>query len=143
MIADYYIPTPIEDLPAEEQLRVCKYRMDEYIEQNYRKGGFNSRTPTDHIKIRGRIDRLNYCRSLWNNEIDEKRYDYLYSNVDKRITDQDGTDQTITLEMPAKVRHIPIVRPKLQSLISKEMGRPLITRTIGVSQELIDKKNES
>jgi hypothetical protein len=143
MIADYYIPTPIEDLPAEEQLRVCKYRMDEYIEQNYRKGGFNSRTPTDHIKIRGRIDRLNYCRSLWNNEIDEKRYDYLYSNVDKRITDQDGTDQTITLEMPAKVRHIPIVRPKLQSLISKEMGRPLITRTIGVSQELIDKKTKA
>jgi hypothetical protein len=143
MISDYYIPTPIEDLPAEDQLDACKYRMDEYIEQNYLQGGINSRTPNDHSKIKGRVDRLNYCRSLWNNDLDEKRYDYLYNNVNKTVTGQDGTDQTISMEMPAKVRHIPIVRPKLQSLISKEMGRPLITRTIGVSRDLVDKKTKT
>ena len=142
MIADFYIPTPIEELPMEERLNACKQKMDDYINQNYRDGGFNNRVPTDHIRIRGRIDRINYCRSLWNNDIDEKRYDYLYNNVEKKITDQHGMDQVITMEMPAKVRHIPIVRPKLQALISKEMGRPLITRTIGTDDAIIDKKTK-
>lgn len=142
MIEDYYIPTPIEEYPEEERLALCKRKMDQYIEQNYSEGGFNTPTPSDSTNIRSRIDRINFCRQLWNNVIDENRYDYLYNRVNKEVTTQDGIDQTITLEMPAKVRHIPVVRPKLQALISKELGRPLIIRTVGTDPAIVQKKTQ-
>ena len=140
MINDLYIPTPLEDYPEKERLEICKSRMDSYIEQQYREGGLGTKVPNESSKVRTRMDRISYCRSLWNNNIDEQRYDYLYNKVNKTISDQDGIDRVITMEMPAKVRHIPIVRPKLQALISKELSRPLVMRTVGIDEASVNKK---
>lgn len=140
MYGQFY-PTPLENLPKEEQEQYAKLLMDSYIEQNQMEGTLNSYVPTESSSIRSRVDRISFCRALWNNEIDDNRYSYLYNKIDKQIHDsQSGIDEVITLEMPARVRNIPIIRPKLQALISEEKSRPLITKVVGMTDEIVDKK---
>ncbi len=138
-----FYPIPLESYPKNEQEQIARMLMDEYIEQNYREGGMRTHLPLESSSVRSRMDRIAYCRALWNNELSDHRYDYLYNKIDKRVVDdQSGIDEIITMEMPAKVRNIPIIRPKLQSLISEEMARPIVSKVIGVSQDTVDKKIE-
>lgn len=143
MIYGEFYPIPLESLPDDEQLEYAKSLMDSYIEQNHREGGLQYNVPVDSASVRTRMDRIAYCRALWNNELDENRYSYLYNKIDKHIhNEQDGIDDIITLEMPARVRNIPIIRPKLQALVSEEMSRPLITKVIGMTDEIVGQKLE-
>lgn len=142
MIGQFY-PLPLESYPKDEQEQYAKLLMDEYIEQNYREGGMRTHLPLESASVRSRMDKIAYCRALWNNELSDHRYDYLYNKIDKRVVDdQSGIDEIITMEMPAKVRNIPIIRPKLQALISEELTRPLVTKVIGTTSDTIDKKLE-
>jgi hypothetical protein len=143
MIYGEFYPTPLESLPKDEQEKYAKGLMDSYIEQNHRDGGLQMNVPLESSSVRSRMDKITYCRALWNNELDDNRFGYLYNKIDKQIHDsQAGIDDIITLEMPARVRNIPIVRPKLQALISEEMSRPVITKVIGMTDEIVGKKLE-
>lgn len=141
MMYNMYYPTPLEDFPEREREEIARARMDEYIEQNYREGGIRFDTPLEAGTARTRMERISFCRALWNDELSDNRYDYLYNKVDKRVyDDQAGIDEILTLEMPARVRNIPIIRPKLQAIISKEKMRPLITKVVGMTPDMVDKK---
>lgn len=144
MIYGEFYPTPLENLPKDEQEQYAKSLMDSYIEQNHRDGGLQMNVPLESTSVRSRMDKITYCRALWNNELDDARFGYLYNKIDKQIHDsQSGIDDIITLEMPARVRNIPIVRPKLQALISEEMSRPVVTKVIGMTDEIVGKKLEN
>jgi hypothetical protein len=141
MIYGEFYPVPLESLPKDEQEQYAKSLMDSYIEQNHRDGGLQMNVPLESTSVRSRMDKITYCRALWNNELDDARFGYLYNKIDKQIHDsQSGIDDIITLEMPARVRNIPIVRPKLQALISEEMSRPVVTKVIGMTDEIVGKK---
>ena len=141
MIHAFYIPTPLEEYPESERIGLAKQRMNEYIDHSESVGYGDDKVPVASTEARSRMQRIRYCRALWNNDLDESRYDYLYQKVNKDITDkQRGTMQTVTLELPAKVRHIPIIRPKLESLVSKEMGRPRIKKIIAVDKDSVKRK---
>lgn len=143
MILGTHIPTPVEEMPEKDREKYIMQLVNEYIIQGYGEEGISQDIPLEANNVRSRMDRIRFCRAIWNNDLDEKRYDYLYHKVEKQIKDpQSGMQQDITLELPAKVRHIPIVRPKLESLISKELNRPLIKRVIGTSEDIVDKKLE-
>jgi len=125
--------------PFSEKLRTALNQAD--IEQNHKDGGLQMNVPLESTSVRSRMDKITYCRALWNNELDDARFGYLYNKIDKQIHDsQSGIDDIITLEMPARVRNIPIVRPKLQALISEEMSRPVVTKVIGMTDEIVGKK---
>ena len=144
MIYGEFYPVPLESLPKDEQEKYAKSLMDSYIEQNHRDGGLQMNVPLESTSVRSRMDKITYCRALWNNELDDARFGYLYNKIDKQIHDsQSGIDDIITLEMPARVRNIPIVRPKLQALISEEMSRPIVTKVIGMTDEIVGKKLEN
>jgi len=144
MIYGEFYPVPLESLPKDEQEKYAKSLMDSYIEQNHRDGGLQMNVPLESTSVRSRMDKITYCRALWNNELDDARFGYLYNKIDKQIHDsQSGIDDIITLEMPARVRNIPIVRPKLQALISEEMSRPVVTKVIGMTDEIVGKKLEN
>ena len=143
MIYGEFYPVPLESLPKDEQEQYAKSLMDSYIEQNHRDGGLQMNVPLESTSVRSRMDKITYCRALWNNELDDARFGYLYNKIDKQVHDsQSGIDDIITLEMPARVRNIPIVRPKLQALISEEMSRPVVTKVIGMTDEIVGKKLE-
>ena len=95
-------------------------------------------TPTDYYS---RKSRNAYCRKVWNNTSPSSDLDYLYSRIDKRITDPiSGEERIIKLTTPAIVRRIPIVRPMLQSLISRMNDRPLRPRVYSVGTEAVQGK---
>ena len=143
MIYGQFYPTPLEDLPKNEQEAYAYALMDSYIEQNHISGGLQTNIPIDSSAVRSRMDRISYCRALWNNELEDARFDYLYNKVEKQIHDpQSGADEILTMEMPAKVRNIPIIRPKLQALISEEMTRPTVSKVIGMTDEIVGAKLE-
>jgi len=140
MMHGSFYPRPLEDYSAQEQEEIVRARVDEYIAAgNYSGSSFG--TPLESGTVRSRMERLQYCRALWNDELDDARFDYLYNKVTKRVTDENtGLDEILTMEMPAKVRNIPIVRSKLQALISKEVSRPLIAKVMGMTEDMADKK---
>ena len=80
MIGQFY-PLPLESYPKDEQEAYAKLLMDEYIEQNYREGGMRTHLPLESASVRSRMDRIAYCRALWNNELSDHRYDYLYNKI--------------------------------------------------------------
>ena len=141
MMTGTYYPRPLEDYPKEEMELLARQRIDEYITYGNMAGSPNSSTQLESGAVRTRKERLDYCRAMWNDELDEQRFDYLYNKVTKKVQDESsGIDDIITMEMPAKVRNIPIVRNKLQALISKEMSRPLITKVMGMTEDMANKK---
>jgi hypothetical protein len=141
MIYGEFYPRPLEEMPKDEMVYYARGIMDSYIEQNYRDGGMRLHIPLEGSSVRSRMDRIAFCRAMWNDELDERRYDYLYNKIDKRVVDtQSGIDEIITMEMPARMRNIPIIRPKLQALVSEEMSRPVVTKVIGMTQDTVEKK---
>lgn len=137
----YFYPTPLEDLPKDDQLAVAMERMNEYINQNSREGGIRQNLPLEGDSALTRMQRIAYCRACWNGTLDDARYEYLYNKVNKRVfNEQRGIEEIITMELPARVRHIPIVQPKLRALVSKQQARPLVMKVMGVSHDIIEKK---
>lgn len=64
------------------------------------------------------------CRRMYNDGQYTDSYDYLYQTVTKKIKDECGNENTVTLVPPAKVRHIPIIKPMIRRLVSEEKDRP-------------------
>jgi hypothetical protein len=70
-----------------------------------------------------------FCYDLYNGIFNESDYDYL-RKVDK-------------YEYPAKIRFIPLIRPKLDRLRSEETKRPFVFRVFTVDKASIEKKESS
>lgn len=87
--------------------------------------------------------RIAYCRSLYNDKIDEQNYAHAVRATTLKTQDEQGNIiSEIEATMPAKVRHIPIVRPKTQALLSKHRARPLVPQVIAIDEDTVERKQE-
>jgi hypothetical protein len=139
----YQPQEPIEDVSKKDREEELKYRADMLISQsNFAwDGRYNSPMYGDDTSRQGRAA---FCRKTWQNTDKSTNFDYLYGKMQKQVKDE-ATGMTEVIEMvhPAEVRHIPIVRPKLQSLISRILERPLRPRPYTVSEESVQAKMEA
>lgn len=140
---NYNIDIPLYRIPKGERMTAIKARVNRmigastfYVDGSGYRADENS---LDAYDVRHR--RNAYCRRLWNNNNEGMDYDYLYRNVDKEYRDTEtGEMRTLTLTSPARVRHMPIVRPMLQSLISRISDRPINMRVYSVSTQAVQGK---
>lgn len=65
---------------------------------------------------------------MYNGVLPENQFDYL------RKIEQ--------YEFPAKIRHIPIQRPRIDLLIGQELGRPIRLRTFCTNKDRVSLKQE-
>ncbi len=84
-----------------------------------------------------------YCRELYYDSSTASNYDYLYSNVNKKIKKSNGGSDKVTLTLPARVRHIPIVEEKIKSLISKAESREIKFRAYTIDKKGLARKHKS
>ena len=124
----------IESLPKGEQADAISRKVDALVQS------FDSRRRSWRENLS--VDKYRICRRLFDGEIDEEDYDYLSGSLQKEIKNEDGLDEIINMVMPGKVRHIPIVRPKVQALISKESSRPLVPRVYAVDEDSVNRKKQ-
>jgi len=133
---------PLQQIPKGERKEFAEYKLDQLISE----AEFHiDRKDTNLVagNYYSRKSRNAYCRKVWNNTSESTDFDYLYRKVEKEIEDPVTNDKTvIELTPPARVRHIPIVRPKLQSLISRMADRPFNPRVYSVSTEQVEEKLE-
>lgn len=138
-----YYKKPLEDYDKSDMEKAARLRMDQFIMMNYRGNGYPNTPITNVSNDANRMDKIAYCRALWNNTLDDSRFNYLQNKVEKIVKDErTGVEDILTMEMPAKIRHIPIIRPKLHALISKEKSRPIISKVVGFDADIVDKKIE-
>jgi len=130
------LPKPLEEYSKEDQLNLAKMKMRAFIDES----DFNSHAPRNAQVVQTEKQRDAYCRRIYQNTSMTSDFDYLYRDVDKKVKDKNGIIKTLTLKQPARVRHIPIVSPKLRALISREKLRPLKLRAFAIDKENIDNK---
>jgi len=130
---------PLEEYSKEDQLMFAKQKMHSMIDES----DFNYDSPKNARLAKTNKQRNAYCRKIYNNTDDSSNFDYLYRNLQKNIKGQDGIVKSITLKQPARVRHIPIVSPKLRALISREKMRPLLIRSYGIDKGSIERKQKA
>lgn len=142
-VNNYDPQEPLEDIPKDERLDALTYRADLLISNSdfFQDGVYYTPTPDSDQTRQGRAA---YCRKIWHNTDKSINFDYLYGKVAKPYLDETtGLTHVIEMVQPAEVRHIPIVRPKLQSLISRILERPLRPRPYTVSEESIQAKMDA
>jgi hypothetical protein len=130
----------LEEYPASERLEIAKQKASFYISSGYSSMQQGSATTQWDVRYR----RLNQCRKLWDATIDESAYDYLLNKIETKRKNRDNmtVEEVITMELPAKVRHIPIVRPRLASLISKERERPLTPKVYALDTDTVEQRKK-
>jgi len=69
-----------------------------------------------------------FCYDMYNGVLPENQFDYL-----RKIE---------SYEFPAKIRHIPIQRPRIDLLIGQELGRPIRLRTFCTNKDRVSLKQE-
>lgn len=139
MQSQLYIPKPLEEMSLKEQKDAMKRRLERFINE----AEFNVVSPANAFLVQTRKQRNAYCRKIYNNTASSNDFNYLYRNVNKEVVNEESNlKDIITLEMPARVRHIPLIRPKLRTLISKEKDRPKKLRVYGVDHESLNRKKK-
>jgi hypothetical protein len=71
-------------------------------------------------------DKIKECRRLYNNERNESEFDHITRPHVKNVEDACGNITTETNVMPAKIRHVPLVKTYIRALLSEENDRPLL-----------------
>lgn len=88
--------------------------------------------------------RQNLCRKMWDNIFNDEDFEYLVGGVDKEILNASkGIKEVIKLQYPAKLRRIPIVRPRLEFLRSKEYERPLLYQSYAFHEAALERKKKA
>lgn len=91
-----------------------------------------------------RRQRYRFLRRLWDGTVDETDYLYALGKFDKHIRDEKmDIDQVVTLELPAKIRHIPLVRPKIQALVSKEKRNRKEFSVYAIDEQSTERKKKA
>jgi hypothetical protein len=85
-----------------------------------------------------RKERVELSRRIYNGTIHQDEYQYLTT----REGGKDKNGNPNKFRMPAKVRHIPIIRPMLNMLESINRSRPLVFRAFANDEESIKKKED-
>ena len=88
-------------------------------------------------------ERIYQCRRMYKAGIYNDNYDYLYGTVTKKIEDDCGNIKTVHLQPPAKVRHIPIVKPAIRILVGEEKDRPKVFRAFTTDADNSTKKEDA
>ena len=77
-----------------------------------------------------RISRVRYCRAVFNDSRKITSYNYLYNQVNTKVKKVNAANEAaftdVLLEMPAKIRHIPVVKPMLQAIHRAFTMMPII-----------------
>jgi len=140
---NYDIVTPLEELPKEERKAVLKKIVDDIIEEgnvNQNVSDFAGLNESSVMSYGSRRRaRQVYCRLAYQQELDKSRWRYLYNEVEKKKKD----GQLLTLRMPAKVRSMPIVRPKIRRILAQHYNNPLIFQSFGVDQQNLEDKRDA
>ncbi len=132
------LPKPLEDYSVEEQQRLCKEKIQSFIDES----DFNFYAPTNAKLVKTEKQKDAYCRRIYQNTSTSSDFDYLYRNLDKKVKTQSGAIKTVSLKQPAEVRHIPIVSSKLRALKSREKMRPFKVNTYAIDRDAIQRKSE-
>ena len=137
---NHFARPSIQDYEKQDITDEVKSRIDDYIHY----GNMAIGSAEYPYMPAARRMRYRFLRRLWDGTLDETDYLYALGRFSKRVMDQEmGIDEVINLELPSKIRHIPLVRPKIQALVSKEKRNRKEFSVYAIDEQSVERKKKS
>jgi hypothetical protein len=130
----FLLEVPLSKLSKEDRERYVEYRIRNY----YSRATFEASTPS----LNRKSTELRKLRDLWAGEKQEELYRYLTDKTSKEMINSIGEKEIIEMGLPAKVRHTPILKQRLQTIITQELMRPLIPQVSAIDSEILERKQK-
>ncbi len=121
---------------------LSKADRERYIEQRVRYMVGRAQFEAQAYSVDKEAGKIEALRNLWNGSKQEELYRYLSNTTKKQIKNSAGEKELIELGLPAKVRHTPILKERLKTIVTQRAMRPLVPQVVATDTEALERKNK-
>lgn len=129
---------PLEQMTKDERMGYLKRKVQTFtLFSTNREIRNKDILPNEHLTY-------SRVRELWNGGFDKERYKSLRDTYVKEECDEINlTDsEIIEMGMPAEIEHIPILKSRLQVLITKEKRQPFKPQIVAIDDKSLERKTK-